>query len=269
MHYTKITSLLIVSLFGIGSVAHAAMEGSAQVVSDSSASASSTEVQIHTEVRTEVNTREETNAAQEDETAEDGARSSQTMESETKSSDEDDRENDTVVMQHNQSDLEFLKGTAVSVTAVEVRGWDPKQKQEFLATVKTHAEVQSEQELENFAKGVLLEDANVRSIAVEETGVRLVYQMPAKFLGVFTTSLNTHVDATIDGKVNVRYPWYSFIFKKSVSASDLETEVTTALPEVDDEVIVGFEHSAEILLKISTSLKARHDVAMNSIRNIK
>ena len=82
-----------------------------------------------------------------------------------------------------------LQGNAVSVSAVEVRGWDPKQKQEFLATVKAHAQVRSEQDLENFATGILLKDENVEEISSDEDSVEVRYRVPAKFLGLFETSI--------------------------------------------------------------------------------
>jgi len=162
-----------------------------------------------------------------------------------------------------------LGGKAISVQAVEVRGWDTKQKKEFLTTVKTHAEVKSEQELGNFAKGVFLKDENVKAIATEEDVVQIDYNMPVKLFGIFNSSLKVHVNTDAKGQTKVKYPWYKFLFKKLVSASELKDSVEAALPEVDDEVSLGFEQQANIIQTISNILKTSHDSAMNSVRNMK
>ena len=162
-----------------------------------------------------------------------------------------------------------LQGNAVSVSAVEVRGWDPKQKQEFLATVKTHAEVRSEQDLENFAKGVLVQDENVEDVAIGEEGVQIRYRMPAKFLGIFNASLAVRTEVDAEGRVKVRFPWFGFLYAKSVSAAELETEVSAALPEVGDEVLVSFEAQAQTVTTVSNVLKTKHDTVKNSINNVR
>jgi len=180
-----------------------------------------------------------------------------------------DDDGDASVVQHNQTDFEFLSESAVSVKAVEVRGWDPKQKQEFLVTVKTYAEVKSGQELENFAKGVLVHDENIKSINLEEESTKVEYRMPAKLFGIFNSSHKVSVEADKQSRIKVKFPWFSFLFKKSVSAKELEADVKTALPEVDDEVIVGFENRIQTLLSISDVLKTKHDTVKNSINNVR
>jgi len=188
-----------------------------------------------------------------------------TLDDEKVSDDEDEKE----TVQHNQTDLEFLRERSISVKAVEVRGWDPKQKETFLAEVKTYAEVQSGEDLENFAKGVLLKDSNVASIVLAEESTQVVYSIPVKFLGVFNTSLNAQVDVNAEGRVKVKYPWLGFLFKKLVSVSELGSEIEKTLPEVGDEVIVGFEHQAQRLVSISNVLKTKHDTAKNSVQNVR
>jgi len=160
-----------------------------------------------------------------------------------------------------------IQSNAVSASAVEVRGWDAEQKREFLATVKAHAQVQSGQDLENFATGVLLRDENVEVAAASDTEVEVAYRMPAKFVGIFNASLAARAEVDAEGRVKVSYPWFGFLFAKTVSAAELEAEIEAALPEVGDEVLVGFEAQAEVLLVVSNALKARHDTAMAAIQN--
>jgi hypothetical protein len=184
-------------------------------------------------------------------------------------------------IQHNETNTEFISERAsdVSVKAVQVRGWDPDKKEEFIGTVKLHAEVRSDQDLENFATGVLLHDENVTYVVSNKDGVEMGYIMPSKLFGFIPTGIPVRAKVGISenednkGRVKVKFPWYRVFFNMSISAGDLETAIGQ---EINDEVIVGFEHGnfsansrASLMLRLSSTLKAAHDVAMNSIRNLK
>ena len=165
--------------------------------------------------------------------------------------------------------------------AVEVRGWDPIQKQEFLATVKVHAEVQSGEDLENFARGILITDENVESLVSDESSVEVRYSLPVRFLGFLETSIPARItvmdadgDGAADSRVKVRFPWYRVLFSipEEVSASSLESELSAKLgAELVFSEDIGFSPSraAQLYQSIAVALKVKHDVAMNSIRNIK
>ncbi len=186
------------------------------------------------------------------------------------------------VVQHNQTNLEFLKehGSSVSAQAVEVRGWDPKQKGEFLETIKEHAQVASGQDLENFARGVLLKDENIDFVAIGEEGVQITYRMPAKFFGVLSTTLPAQAQVTFgDGErgrvpegVSVRFPWYRFLFgvSEEVQAGSLEESLASELEGVG-EITESNEPQklAQVLQTLSNVLKTKHDTVKNSIGNIR
>jgi len=173
------------------------------------------------------------------------------------------------VVQYNESDLDFLQRNTISIEAREIREWDEKEKSDFLETVKEHSQVKSGQELENFAKGILLKDENVKSIQVDEEKVKIEYEMPARFLGIFNTSLVVRAEVIQDRLVKVAYPWHSFLFKKLVAVSDIESETKAILPEIDDEVLVLFETRAFTIETLSNIMKVKHDTAKNSINNIR
>lgn len=170
-----------------------------------------------------------------------------------------------------------LQGNAVSVSAVEVRGWDPKEKQEFLATVKTHAQVQSGQDLENFAKGILLEDENVEKISSDEDSVEVRYRVPAKFLGLFEASIPVEVVAAkaqgeLGGGVKVRFPWYRFLFgiEDEVSETSLESDIGAAvIADLDSDGALDVSVAARIYSSVSSVLKTKHDTVKNSINNVR
>lgn len=173
------------------------------------------------------------------------------------------------IVQYNESDLEMARQNSVAVEAREIRGWSDTEKNDFIKTVKAHAEVKSGQDLENFAKGVLLKDENAESIEANEESVKISYKMPARFLGVFRTSITAHVEVLRNGEVNVFLPWYAFLFKKLVSTGDVESEARASLPEVGDEVLVSFESRARAMTTLSNIMKTKHDTVKNSIGNIR
>ena len=174
-------------------------------------------------------------------------------------------------------DVGELQGNAVSVSAVEVRGWDPKEKQEFLATVKTHAQVRSEQDLENFATGILLKDENVEEISSDEDSVEVRYRVPAKFLGIFETSIPVIVVAEkaqgeLGGGVKVRFPWYRVLFgvEEEVSETSLESDIGAAvIADLDSDGALDVSVAARIYTAISNVLKTKHDTVKNSVGNIR
>lgn len=200
-----------------------------------------------------------------------------TMEDDAMTDDDDDE-----MMEEEEDE----RGNEISVQAVEVRGWDPEKKQAFLNTVKAHAEVKSGQDLENFAKGILLKDEDVDSIAIGEEGVQIAYRARGKLFGfiplTFKERITVQANATAEERVTVRFPWYGLFLSADVSASDLEAALVT---DLDDENITfnplatggtadvsasadvsGF---AEALQALSSALKTRHDTVKNSVNNIR
>jgi len=174
----------------------------------------------------------------------------------------DGEDDDVSEIQHNETDLEFLRERAsnVSVSAVEVRGWDPEKKEELLKTVKEQAEVRSGEDLEQFARGVLILNPEVESIDTGTTSVSMKYHVPARFLGIFKTTLEQETTVTFGdgkhGRVKVKFPWLRMFYSidARLHAEELER---TLLPEIDDEVLVDYEGGevgskgqAEIIQKI-------------------
>ena len=205
-------------------------------------------------------------------------------------------EGNAEISQYNETDLDFVRarGSSVSVDAVEVRGWDEQRKADFLREVKKHAEIQSGQDLENFARGVLLRDENVDEVELGEDDVRMDYRLPAKFLGIFpalirarTTVVTNQTDETNSdkfGRVKIKFAWYHVFFRKFVSEDELEQEI-------NDEVLVAFENNgsqaeaddrpvetlslnygkiqAEVLDILGSVMQRAHETAKNSINNLK
>lgn len=167
----------------------------------------------------------------------------------------------------NTEDSEFKGGIRVSTG--DVNGLTEEEKRDFLLSVKAYAEVKSGQDLENFARGILLSDSNFEDVEVEEDKVKISYRMPAKLFGIFNSKIGVETEIDSQSRVKVKYPWFGFIYKKLVSSSDIESDVSQELSGVSIESSMSVEARAQILEKLSLTLKTRHDIAKNSVSNIR
>ena len=170
--------------------------------------------------------------------------------------------------QHNQPDLDFTRERArISVSAREVRGWDPERKEAFLADVREHAEVRSSEDLENFALSVLLRDEQVENLSFNYTEIKMSYRFPAKFLGIFNATLpaETHVDEM--GRVKVKYPWYRVFYGKFVKIGDIKGESQGAVDEARGTSVSAepqeltpetIARTLEALSKVSKTLQGKN-----------
>ena len=140
----------------------------------------------------------------------------------------------------------------VYVASGDVNGLTTEQKQAFLATVKTWAEVKSEQDLQNFAVGVMMQEAQpAESLSLNYEKIKFTYNMPAKWLGIIPASYKAEV--SIDkgdnenwdfGRVKVKFPWYSFLMRKGTSMKEL-TQVLQQEAEAKKKGNVEFEWKVE------------------------
>jgi hypothetical protein len=198
------------------------------------------------------------------------------------------------IFQNNQSDLEFIgkrvedaSGTegeagddslsgsssvisSIVVDAVHVRGWDPEKKEEVLKSIKEAVEVRSDQDLEHFAQGVLLNDENVVSVQVDEKKVEVKYREPAKLFGFISSSLVAKASVDAEGRVKVKFPWYRFLFslKKDVQAASLEAAISTET-QAALNLQSAVARQAQYLQMVSNIMKTRHDTAKSVIQNIR
>ena len=140
----------------------------------------------------------------------------------------------------------------VFVASGDVNGLTTEQKQAFLATVKTWAQVQSEQDLQNFAVGVMMQEAQpAESLSLNYEKIKFTYNMPAKWFGLIPASYKAEV--SIDkgdnenwdfGRVKVKFPWYSFLMRKGTSMKEL-TQVLQQEAEAKKKGNVEFEWKVE------------------------
>ncbi|MEX1027322.1 MAG: hypothetical protein WD049_04845 [Candidatus Paceibacterota bacterium] len=126
-------------------------------------------------------------------------------------------------------------GDPIAAKAVELRGWDLDKKEAFLGEVKSHAQLQSGEDLENFARGVLLENEDVEEIEFTDEGLEVRSRTPARLFGVFSASLTVTTRVTREGDVEASLPWYSFLFSKSMDTDEVEEALAQELAGVAEE----------------------------------
>lgn len=169
----------------------------------------------------------------------------------------------------------------VQIAVGDVNGLTNEQKQSFLATVKGWAEVKSEQDLQNFALGVMIhDDRPAETLSLNYEKIKFSHKVPSKFLGIFNSSLPAETEVDHQYRVKVKMPWYSFLFSKVVSAAELESEIDAKLAADTAQEdkrhkdwinveSVNFNAQAQALQTISNVLKTKHDTAKNSISNVR
>ncbi|MDP3963762.1 MAG: hypothetical protein Q8Q39_04730 [bacterium] len=173
----------------------------------------------------------------------------------------------------------------VHVAAGDISGLTNEQKQDFLATVKTWAEVKSEQDLQNFALGVMMEkDQPAESLSLNYEKIRFTYIMPAKIFGLVPTSYKAEVEIGKGdnenwdfGRAKVKFSWYAFLLRKGTSVNDLtramqqdaeaESKKQGAPESIETESwSIG---AARVMQRVSNVMKTKHDTVKNSIGNIR
>jgi hypothetical protein len=163
---------------------------------------------------------------------------------------------------------ESMRG-GISVAARDVDGLTEEEKTAFLARVKAHAQVKSEQDLENFAKGVLLRDENVEDVEYSDEEITVAYKGKGKLLGFipvgFTHRITVDTDAPAAEKVKVHFPWYSFLLKTGLNADEIETEIAANLSAnlTAGEMGARISAYAKTFVDIANKLKAENEAAAN------
>ena len=118
--------------------------------------------------------------------------------------------------------------SSVSASAREINGWSDSDKKDFLMTVKSNVELRTGKDMENFAKGVMIKDENVTEVNSNTENVEVHYKLPAKFLGIFSASIDAITNVTFETdkmgrgpkEVTVKFPWYRRFFSLDSSVRE-------------------------------------------------
>jgi hypothetical protein len=130
----------------------------------------------------------------------------------------------------------------VRVNGDEVRGWSAETKAAVLETLAKNDRINDANDFGLHVAAAAVADANIKEVLADESKVELRYKARARFLGFFPVDLVANAQTNTEGGVKVRFPWYGFLFSKE---------------------------SSERYIALALELKAKHEVAMNSVRNMK
>lgn len=192
------------------------------------------------------------------------------------------KEEGAVAVSHEDGDLanagamQDWPKDGVSVDVGDVKGLTEEKKKERLEAVKNWAEVKSGQDLQNFAAGVLLKDAQIKGVKIKENLIEIKYKMPAKLFGFISMrytaqiSVNRGKDENWNfGSSSVKFPWYSFLLRKVTSAHELAQTVQQGGGPKVEARLSSYSSAAVTLEHLSSVLKTKHDTVKNSINNVR
>lgn len=115
----------------------------------------------------------------------------------------------------NQADFSIM------IDSRKVRGWDPKTKEEAAKSSPKLAEaVTDENGLALFVLANSSDDPQMEQISLNFTKIEFKYRSDAKLFGVIPSSLLQDVSLE-NGAVNLKKPWYSFLFTGYPDIEDL------------------------------------------------
>ncbi|OGF62630.1 hypothetical protein A2662_03790 [Candidatus Giovannonibacteria bacterium RIFCSPHIGHO2_01_FULL_45_33] len=168
--------------------------------------------------------------------------------------------------------IEIAGGLSEDVT---VRGWDPKKKEEIVGKPRS---VETTDDLKIYVEATLLSDPVLKGIKIKENFIEVGTREPGKFLWLIPVEMDTKVgvyfnpkEYNLDKNVKVKFPWWSFLVKKSAPTASLEIDIDAQMASKIDsftikQTVRGY---AEALSLVSNVLKTRHDTVKNSIGNIR
>jgi len=149
---------------------------------------------------------------------------------------------------------------------VQVRGWDPEKKE---VTIDPE-DVEEAKDLLDFIGATVVSDENIEKVAISPERIELEYAQPAKLFGFIPMSLTAKVVLSKKDKLKVKFPWYAFLTSDNVKEVKKDIDVLSlawgAVASIGD---TEMQDKALKFQTISNLLRASHDTASNSIRNMK
>lgn len=116
-----------------------------------------------------------------------------------------------------------------------------------LTTIKT------DDDLKAYNSVVIETNPNISTISAGDGSVEITYRHPAKFLGIWRTSLSATARVENNERVSIQLPWYSFLF--STGKGDVEKTINVNL-ENDAMVQVNSDGGASADLTVQNEARA-------------
>lgn len=94
-----------------------------------------------------------------------------------------------------------------------------------------------------------------------DNSVDVHYSQPAKFLGIFSTSLSGDVNVDAQGNTKVHLPWYAFLYAKDTTS--VQTSAATAVAQsgvqfnAQADATTMAQNQARVINAVSTAIQAQ------------
>lgn len=117
----------------------------------------------------------------------------------------------------------------------------------------TVTKIKSEDDLSAYNSVVLEANSNVSNISVNDGVIEINYRHPARFLGVWGTSLRATARVENNEQVRITLPWYSFLF--STKKGNVEKTINVGLGD-DTVVQVNSDGGSDASLTVQNAARA-------------
>lgn len=167
-------------------------------------------------------------------------------------------ESNATVTAETDTEAQAKPETGVAVGPITITASDVDATQ---VTISSTAEVDSEADLNSYARGVVKAHADIRDIVLSETEVAVSHKQKARLFGILPITVYARTQVTSDGTIETKFPWYAFASaKKAAIESRVATAVHTSLPNMTAEANASAKFSAqtqaEILEKTVAAMQA-------------
>ncbi len=105
-----------------------------------------------------------------------------------------------------------------------------------------------------------LVDAQTSQVAMSSTSVALTYPVNAKLFGVFPLTLSAQAMVASNGSVEVRYPWYSFLFSTDRAQIDTKVEAVGKAASTFETESLNTNQQVVLLALLHAALKSSFEV---------
>lgn len=96
---------------------------------------------------------------------------------------------------------------------------------EAQASITSSSDVSTNADLEAFARTMIREDENVEEVNFSGDMVEVRYREEGKFLALIPLDFTASAKAYADGRVEIDYPWYSFLTVKGSQEAETRAKV--------------------------------------------
>lgn len=128
------------------------------------------------------------------------------------------------------------------------KGLTASDKESFVSlTGNSDLMIKTNADLNAYNRLVVEQRPAIQNVSVENSGLKIKYNQPARFLAIFSTDLNATAVVNNDGTVSIDLPWYSFLYSKDSDQVKLAIETSLQKAGSNKQVDVNLLGSSSSL----------------------